>query len=225
MDGIKRLFIAVFLSITVFLVAGCNLFPFSLASTPTSMPTSTPYPTFTPPPTMTPTTIPTATPYPTYTPFPTATPYPTYTPFPTMPAPEPAGINEWVVGHYWSIKVEDVFVEEELDGKKPDEDVFVIVHVLWQGNDLDIKHIMYGADYELIDAEETQYRIVGMIYDAESYDSFGDDAEFQPGKWVWTQASGSASKTYRLVFDVPLSAEGLRLWFRDFDPIDLDLDL
>jgi hypothetical protein len=144
---------------------------------------------------------------------------------PATPTPKPVKVGQWIEGHYWSIRVDATQVETDLDGETPSEDVFVIVDVDWRGDDLDIKHIMSGADYELVDDMGDRYPIVGMIFEEETYDSFGDDAKFHRKKWIWTRASGDADKTYRLVFDVPDTANGLKLWFRNFAPIELGVDL
>ena len=156
-----------------------------------------------------PTPVPTATPYPTYTPVPTMTPYPTYTPLPT---PTTTGVDEWLEGHFWSIKVIDVHTETELDGVHPTDHLTEM-------------HSIAGIDFELVDDADEQYRIVGMIYESGTYDSHGAGAEFQKGKWQITRSSGTGDKAYRLVFDIPSSAAGLKLWFRNFPLIDLDLEL
>lgn len=183
------------LTLSVLLLTGCGGVP----ETPTPAP-------------------PTATP----TPVSTATPYPTYTPNPT---PTTTGVGEWLDGHFWSIKVIDVLTETELDGKRPSEDVFVLVEVQWKANDLAEKHAMTGIDYELVDDAGEQYLIAGMIYDSETYDSYGPDAEFLKGKWVIAKVNGNAGNTYLLVFDVPSSATGLKLWYQDFPLVDLGLKL
>ena len=214
------------LTLVVLLLVGCG----APAATPTPVPTATPYPTYTPVPTVTPyptyTPVPTATPYPTYTPVPTMTPYPTYTPLPPTPTPTPMpGIGEWVEGHFWSIKVVEVQTESELDGVYPTEDVFVLVNVQWKANDLVVMHTIEGIDFELVDDVGDQYDIAGMIYEDETFESYGPNAEFLKGQYQSTRASGTANDTFRLVFDVPSLATGLKLWFQDFPPINLDLEL
>jgi len=176
-------------------------------------------------PAATPTPVPTTTPYPTYTPIPTMTPYPTYTPLPPTPTPVPFVVSDWVEGHFWSIKVAEVKTETELDGERPTEDVFVLVDVQWKAKNFEERHIISGIDFQLVDDAGEQYDIAGMIYEDKTYDSYGAGAEFQKGEWVWTQAKGTADDTYRLVYDVPSSATGLKLWFQDFPLVDLGLEL
>jgi hypothetical protein len=176
-------------------------------------------------PTATPTAVPTTTPYPTYTPVPTMTPYPTYTPLPPTPTPTTTGVDEWLEGHFWSIKVAEVNTETELDGMHPTEDVFVVVDAQWKANDLEKRHIISGIDFQLVDDAGEQYDPAGMIFEEKTYDAYSDDAKFQKGEWVWTQASGTSDKTIRLVYDIPSSVTSLRLWFQDFPLIDLGLEL
>ena len=176
-------------------------------------------------PAATPTPVPTATPYPTYTPLPTMTAYPTYTPLPPTPTPMPIGVGEWLEGHFWSIKVLEVQTETVLDGIRPTEDVFVLVDLQWKANNLDEMHSIAGIDFELVDDTGEQYDIVGMIYEAETHEPYGPNAEFQEGMWQVTRASGTADDTFRLVYDVPSSATGLKLWFQDFSLVDLGLEL
>jgi hypothetical protein len=166
-------------------------------------------------------TKPTATP----TPIPTATPYPTYTPLPPRPTPTTTGVGEWLEGHFWSIKVVEVKTETELDGMHPTEDVFVLVDVQWKTSDLEQPHIMGGTDFQLVDDAGEQYDSAGMIYEEETYDSYGAGAKFQEGDWKLSQVSGTSDDTFRLVYDVPSSATGLKLWFQDFPLIDLGLEL
>jgi hypothetical protein len=157
---------------------------------------------------------------------PTATPtaVPTPTPSPT-PTPVPFVVGDWVEGHFWSIKVAEVKTETELDGMHSTEGVFVLVDVQWKANNLAERHTISGIDFQLVDDAGEQYDIAGMIYETETYDSFGADAEFQKGKWMYTQSSGTADKTFRLVYDIPSSVTNLRLWFQDFPLIDLGLEL
>lgn len=169
---------------------------------------------------------PTATPYPTYTHFPTLTPYRTYTPYPTytpMPSEVVYDSGEWVDGHFFSIKVVNVRTATTLDGQRPKEDRFVIVEVDWKTNDLDEAHRIEGIDFELVDDKGNQYAMVGMIYESDTFDTFGANAKFQEGKWRITRVSGSKNDTYIMVYDVPESATGLRLWYRSLPKIDLDL--
>jgi hypothetical protein len=193
------------------LLSGCGSISSAL------FPTATPYPTYTP--------WPTLTPYATLTPYSTLTPYPTYTPLPPTATPTVPGTGEWVKGHFWSIKVASVQTATDLDGKRPSEDVFVVVEVDWKANDLAEKHPISGIDFELVDAKGKQYGIAGMIYEPVTFESYGSGAKFQKGKWVNTRASGTAKDTARLVFDVPSSATGLKLWLQDLPLIDLGLVL
>jgi len=153
------------------------------------------------------------------------TPYPTYTPLPPTPTPTTTGVGEWVEGHFWSIKVADVRTEIELDGIHPAEDVFVLVDLQWKANDLDEMHSIAGIDFELVDDAGEQYGIAGMIFEDETFEPYGPNAKFLKGEWVFTRASGTAEDTMRLVFDVPSSATGLKLWFQDFPLIDLGPEL
>ena len=213
------------LTLVVLLLVGCG----APAATPTPVPTATPYPTYTPVPTVTPyptyTPVPTATPYPTYTPVSTMTPYPTYTPLPPTPTPTTTGVGEWAEGHFWSIKVLDIQTETELDGVYPTEDIFVLVNVQWKANNLAERHPIAGIDFELVDDAGEQYDIAGMIYEDETFESYGSNAKYQKGKWMITRASGTADDIFRLIFDVPSSATGLMLWFQDYPLIDLGLEL
>jgi hypothetical protein len=153
---------------------------------------------------------------------PTAVPTPTLSPTPT---PVPFVVGDWVEGHFWSIKIAEVTTETELDGEHPIEDVFVVVDAQWKANDLEKRHIISGMDFQLVDDAGEQYDPAGMIFEDETYDAYSDDAKFQKGEWVWTQASGTSDKTIRLVYDIPSSVTSLRLWFQDFPLIDLGLEL
>jgi hypothetical protein len=201
----RRLLQALGLTLIVFLLTGCGGVPAEPTATSTAVPTPTLYPT--------------------YTPVPTMTPYPTYTPLPPTPTPVPFVVGDWVEGHFWSIKVAEAKTETELDGEHPTEDVFVLVDVQWKTNDLEETHIISGMDFQLIDEAGEQHDAAGMIYEKESYDSYGAGAKFQKGNWVWTQTSGTADDTFRMVYDVPSSAADLKLWFQDFPLIDLGLEL
>ena len=135
-----------------------------------------------------------------------------------------AGVNEWVDGHYFSIQVVNVDTAMELDGEEPREDRFVIVEVEWKANHLTIKHAMQGVDYELVDQNGERYSIAGMIYESDTFETFGDNAEFQKGKWRVSTVTGTHGDTYRLVYDVPDSAQGLQLWYADLPQIDLGME-
>jgi len=178
----------------------------------------------------TPTPVPTHTSFPTYTPFPTHTAYPTYTPLPPTATLEPTdvpnttGVGEWLEGHFFSIRVDDVISKTTLDGKSPANDMFLLVNVTWKANDLKEKHGLAGIDFELIDEDGKTYRLSGMIYDPKTFKPYADTAEFQENKWVVTKVSGNVSKEYRLVYDIPSSATGLKLWFRNYPLIDLGLE-
>ncbi len=197
----------------VLVLTGCEMLS-RPASTSTPVPSATPYPTYTP--------ISTSTPYPTCTPASTPTPYPTYT---TIPTPTPVVVGEWVGGHFWSIQVSKVQVKTKLDGIHPTNGVFVLVEVKWKANNLTEMHIISGNDFELVDDAGKQHRIVGMIYEPETFAPYSANARFQKGKWQFTRARGNAKKTYRLVFDLPASVAGLKLWFRDLPMIDLGAEL
>jgi hypothetical protein len=179
----------------------------SVAETLTAVPTRTAYPTLTP--------------YPTATARPTLTPYPSYTP---VPLPTLTGLGEWVEGHFWSIKVIEVQTETSLEGKHPSEDRFVLVDVQWKANGLAEKHAHGGIDFELVDNQGEQYLITGMIYDPDTFEPFGPNAEYRDGRWTTATVRGNKDDIYRLVFDVPSSAQGLKLWFRSFPLIDLGLE-
>lgn len=199
------------------LVSGC--------SRPTPVPTATPYPTYTPvPPLPTYTPYPTLTPAPTFTSYPTQTPYPTLTPYPT-PTPVPlASKGQWVNGHFWSIKVVDVRTAAELDGIRPSEDLFVVVEVNWKAVGTTEMHPIHGIDFELIDQSGATYDIAGMIYrSGNNEEPQGPGEKFNKGGYRSVRAMGTASDTFKLVFDVPTRAKGLKLWFQDFPLIDLGL--
>jgi hypothetical protein len=138
--------------------------------------------------------------------------------------PTAPGLNEWVDGHYFSIRVAEVRTSTDLNGKTPREDRFVLVNVEWKANSLSVKHSMSGVDYELVDQDGETYPIAGMIYESDTFDSFSDNAEFQKGKWRVSTVTGTHSDTYRLVFDVPDSAQGLQLWYGDLPLINLDIE-
>ena len=171
--------ISIALSFLVLASLACS-FSLNESSTPTPLPSLTPYPTYT--------SYPTLTSYPTYTlPPPTATLNPTAT-------PKITGIGEWLEGHFFSIKVEEVQTATALNGVTPKKGSFLLVNVLWKANDLLEKHSISGNDFELVDGSGTVYRISGMIYDPKSYKPFVDTAEYQKGKWVVTTVSGKINK-------------------------------
>lgn len=172
----------------------------------------------------TPTPVPTFTLYPTYTPLPTLTSYPTYSPAPPTATPEIFGVGDWLEGHFFTIRVDEMETKTSLDGVSPKNDKFLLVNVSWKANDLKEKHGIAGVDFELIDENGETYRLSGMIYDPKTFKPFEDNAKFQKNKWVVTTVSGNASKVYRLVYDVPSSATGLQLWFRNYPKINLGLE-
>lgn len=189
-------------------------------------PTATPYPTYTPVPSLpTYTPYPTLTPAPTFTSYPSPTPYPTYTPYPT-PTPVPlAGKGQWVHGHFWSIKVVDVRSVAELDGIRPTEDQFIVVEVDWKAAGTEEMHPIHGIDFELVDPDGAVYDIAGMIYrSGNTEEPQGPGEKFNKDSYRTVRASGAASGTFKLVFDVPAQAKGLKLWFQDFPLIDLGLN-
>jgi hypothetical protein len=165
--------------------------------------------------------VPTMTPYPTYTPYPQPTPYPTYTPV----AAAEAGINQWVLGHYWSIRVTNAETRTSLDGNNPSQNIFVLVDVEWKAVDPTLKRRISGADFQLVDVNDTRYDISGMIYDPTTFEPFGANAMYQPNKWVIADIVNDNPDTYRLVFDLPRGKLGLSLWFQDLPKIDLKLSL
>lgn len=158
----------------------------------------------------------TATPEPTSTPRPTATLQPTAT-------PSTISQGEWADGHFWSIKVANVETKTELDDKTPLNDIFVLVDVQWKANHLNELHQMAGIDYMLVDNSGEEYTSSGMIYESKTFESFSTKAEYQKGKWRVSRVRGTHDDTYRMVFDLPASAQGLKLWFRDYPLIDLDM--
>jgi len=178
----------------------------------------------------TPTPIPSFTSYPTYTPFPTFTSFPTYTPLPPTAtleptaAPEITGVGEWLEGHFFTIRVDEVESKTSLDGASPTNDIFLLVNVSWKANGLKEKHGLAGVDFELIDENGKIYRLAGMIYEPKSFKPFTENASYQKDKWVVTKVSGNGSNVYRLVYDLPSSATGLQLWFRNYPFIDLGLE-
>lgn len=202
--------------VLILLLAGCSR----------STPTPTPYPTYTPvplPPTYTP--YPTLTPAPTFTLLPTQTPYPTHTPYPTPTSVPLASKGQWVKGHFWSLKVSAVRTAAELDGIRPGEDRFVVVEVDWKAGGTTEMHAMQGIDFELMDRAGAAYDISGMIYrSGDTEKPQGPGEKYQKGGYRMLRAKGTASDTFKLVFDVPTQAKGLKLWFQDCPQIDLGLD-
>lgn len=198
------------LTLVALLLVGCEIAVATPTPTPVPVPVATPYPTYTP--------VPTATPYPTYTPV------PTYTPLPPTPTPTVIGTGEWVEGHFWSIVVTHVRTEAELDGVRPLEGVFVVVEVDWKANGLEEGHPMQGIDYELVDDTGKRYVAAGMIYRRTGDEPQGPGEKFNERMFRSVKAEGITRDTFKLVFDVPLSASGLKLWFQDLAPIDLGLE-
>jgi len=149
----------------------------------------------------------------------TATPDATVTPEPT-PTPS-ASVGDWVDGHFWSIKVKDVRTETQLDGEVPVEDVLVVVEVAYKAEGLSKKLRISGADFELVDQDGERYDIAGMIM-ADEEDESGEEV-FRRGWWRVHDINVSGDDVFKLVYDLPDSAEGLRLWFQDLQPmIDLE---
>lgn len=111
----------------------------------------------------------------------------------------------------------------DLNGRTPLNGVFAVVDVQWKANDLDELHQMAGIDYMLVDANGKEYASSGMIYESNTFDTFGSKAEYQKGKWRVSRVRGTHSDTYRIVFDIPSSAKGLKLWFRNYPLIELDM--
>ncbi len=147
------------------------------------------------------------------------TPDATVTPEPT-PTPS-ASVGDWVDGHFWSIKVRDAWSETELDGEVPVEDVLVVVEVAYKAEGLSKKHRISGTDFELVDRDGERYDIAGMIMEDDK-DESGEDV-FQRGWWQVHDISSSGDDVFKLVYDLPDSAGGLRLWFQDLQPmIDLE---
>jgi len=138
-------------------------------------------------------------------------------------SPTPSSIEDWVEGHYWSIKVVNVETQTQLDGKSPQNDLFLLVDVQWKANSLTELHQMDGVDYKIVDNNGDEYAITGMIYESGTFDSFSTNAEYQKGKWRVSRVSGTKGDTYRLVFDMPTTAKGLKLWFRNYPLIDIGL--
>lgn len=135
-----------------------------------------------------------------------------------------AAVGEWVTGHFFSIKVVDVQTETQLDGERPTEDQFVVIEVMWKANDLKGKQVITGIEFQLVDDTGKFYDLAGMVFDSESFDAHGVNAQFDKGGWIESKVTGDADKTYILVFDVPASAHGLKLWFRNLTLVDLELD-
>lgn len=162
----------------------------------------------------------------TSTPRATATPRATSTPRPTATATEIpiAGLNEWVDGHYFSVRAVNIDTAMDLDGEEPQEGRFLIVNMEWKANNLTIKHAIQGVDFELVDQNGERYSIAGMIYESDTFESFSDNAQFQKGKWRVSTVTGTHSDTYRLVYDIPDSAEGLHMWYADLPQIDLGME-
>lgn len=135
------------------------------------------------------------------------------------------GLDEWVEGHYWTFKVKEVDTKKVLNGETPKRDIFVVVNVQWEANELKIKRVITGSDFQLIDADGIAYDLSGMIYDSDTFLPFSSEARYQANKWVIAEVSGDRTDTFRLVFDMPASAKGLKLWFQDCPKVDLALDL
>lgn len=211
-----RNFISCVTLLLALLLGGC--------SSPTPALTPTPYPTYTPaPPLPTYTPYPTLTPAPTFTSYPTQTSFPTYTPYPMPTAVPLAGKGQWVDGHFWALKVVDVRSATELDGIRPTEDYFLVVEVDWKAQGSTEWHYIEGIDFELVDVDDARYEISGMIYrDSEDGADQGPGEAYQAFGYRSVRAKGTAVDTYKLVFDLPTEAEGVKLWFQDLPLIDLE---
>lgn len=155
---------------------------------------------------------------------PTSTRLPPATRVPTV-TPEPGfEVGEWMDAHFFSVMVVEASTATSLDGETPLEDTFVIVEVQWKANDLDAKQVIAGIEFQLLDDDGTFYDLSGMIFDKDDFKAFGANAKYDRGGWIESKVTGSGENTYRLVFDVPASATGLKLWFRNMPGIDLGLD-
>jgi|GEM_PF-1818761 len=173
----------------------------------------------------TPTLYPTYTPYPTFTPCPTYTPNPTFTPHPTPTSAPVAEKGQWVQGHFFSIKVVDVRTATDLDGAQPAEDLFVVVEVDWKTNNATMWHSLSGSDFELVDAGGDIFEISGMILRPDNDEEpQGPGEVYDEGTYRTNKARFDADDTYKLVYDIPSTAQGLKLWFQDLAPIDLGLE-
>jgi hypothetical protein len=138
--------------------------------------------------------------------------------------PDAAVSGKWVKGHFWSIKLINVQVASTLDGQRPKEDKFVVVEVDWKANDLAEMHTISGIDFELVDTHDTRYVFDGMIYRPGNLNEpQGPGEKFNRGGYRTNEARSDAMDTYKVVFDVPASAQGLKLWFQDLPLIDLGL--
>jgi hypothetical protein len=205
----------------LFLTMGCELSSTFIATpTETPAPTNTPRPTNTATLTFTPTL--TSTPTLTFTPSFTPTETATETPLATPTSPNPV-LGEWVIGHYFTIKVSEAKTETELDGEKPIEGIFVVVVADWKSSEnFKSVHIIAGTDFELVDSDGKTYPIAGSIYSANSQSA----EKFNKNGYQWTTTSSASSKgTFKVVYDVPTSAKGLKLWFQDLRMIELNLTL
>lgn len=139
-------------------------------------------------------------------------------------ADETVPVGEWLDGYFFSVKVVDVSVAMELDGERPKEDRFVVVEIQWKANELKIKQVISGAEFLLVDDAGVYYYIAGMIFEPDSFDANHVNARFDRGGWIESKVTSNSDNTYRLVFDVPASAHGLKLWFRHLPLIDLALE-
>jgi len=167
----------------------------------------------------------TATPVPTPTPYPTYTPYPALTPAPTPTSAPAARKGQWVKGHFFSIKVVDVRTATDLDGARPAEDLFVVVEVDWKTNNATMWHSLSGSDFELVDAGGDIFEISGMILRPDNDEEpQGPGEVYDEGTYRTNKARFDADDTYKLVYDIPSTAQGLKLWFQDFPHIDLGLE-
>lgn len=82
------------------------------------------------------------------------------------------------------------------------------------------------SNLELVDEDGNQYEISGMIYRSGDMDEpQGPGEKYEEGKCRTNSARSDAHDTYKLVYDVPSSAKGLKLWFQDFPLIDFGLEL
>lgn len=84
---------------------------------------------------------------------------------------------------------------------------------------------MQIPSYDAVRARKERNQISGMIYRSGNTDEpQGPGEKYQKDSYRTLRAKGAASDTFKLVFDVPAQAKGLKLWFQDYPLIDLGLD-
>ncbi len=87
----------------------------------------------------------------------------------------------------------------------------------WKANNTSLWHSIMGSDFELVDSDGRVYELRGMFIEENGEEKYEDQ------KYKGSEVKGSGSDTYKIVFDVPRSAKGFKLWFQDFPKIELTI--